>query len=65
MKRLLIVLFGVFAFQGSVRALPSGGDLCQQNGDGGKARVLSPADTQQLNKDSAILLQWKDSEDLV
>jgi len=63
MKRLLLVLFGVLVFQGSVFALPSGGDLCQQDGDGDKARVLSPADTQQLNKGSAILLQWKDSED--
>ncbi len=62
MKRLLVVLFGVLVFQGSAWALTSGGGLCQKNGDGGKARVLSPADTQQLNKGSAILLQWKDSE---
>ena len=57
MKRLLVVLFGVLVFQGSAWALTSGGGLCQKNGDGGKARVLSPADTQQLNKGSAILLQ--------
>jgi hypothetical protein len=60
MKRLLIVLFGVLVFQGSVWALTSADDLCQQDGDNGKATVLSPADTQELDKSSPLLLQWQD-----
>ncbi len=60
MKRLLIVLFGVLVFQGSVWALTSADDLCQQDGDNGKATVLSPADTQELDKNSPLLLQWQD-----
>ena len=63
MKRFLILLFGVLVFQGSVWASPSGDDLCQQPRGSSIARVLSPTDTQQLNKGSAILLQWKDSDD--
>jgi hypothetical protein len=63
MKRLLVVLFGVLAFQGSVWAEGhSRGYECRIRI--GSAQVLTPAsdDSSTANKGEAFLLQWKDPD---